>query len=207
MGAKVRSLLRLLLRRNYLKGTVGAAMALLIAFTWVDSNGTAFAHANYESSTPADGEVVAEPPVLVEVFFGQEVARGDGLPTMIVVNESGDQVDLGATLDDADRTRIFVDLPPDLPEGRYTVIWHTLSDEDGEEAQGAFHFYIGAGPGETPPPASSTGTPADVTPTPNNGGDDDGSDGIGLAIFVIGLIAAAAVAGGVGLVIGRRSSE
>ncbi len=188
---------------------VAAALALLIALAWADSASIAFAHANYESSTPADGEVVAEPPLLVEVFFSQEVARGGGLPTMIVTNESGDQVDLGATLDDADRTRMFVDLPPELPEGRYTVIWHTLSDEDGEEAQGAFHFFIGAGPGETPPPA--TPDPDDGTstsaPTPDpNEDDDDESGGIDPAIFVVGLIAAAGLAGGAGLFLGRRSS-
>ena len=205
------NLLRPLNPRSTARGAFAAALALVAALTWVSSADSALAHASYESSIPADGEVVAEPPVLVEVFFSQEVARGGGLPTMIVVNESGDQVDLGATLDDADRTRMFVDLPPELPEGRYTVIWHTLSDEDGEEAQGAFHFYIGTGPGETPHPDDHTVTPeATPEPAPTDAPDetdDDGSDGVTPVIFVIGLIAAAGIAGGAGLLIGRRSSS
>jgi methionine-rich copper-binding protein CopC len=204
----VRNHLGLPLRLNRARWAVAAALALFVAFTWVDSNGTAFAHAHYESSTPADGEVVAEPPRVVEVFFSQEVARGGGLPAMIVVNESGDQVDLGATLDDADRTRMVVDLPPELPEGRYAVIWHTLSDEDGEEAQGAFHFFIGTGPGATTPaPGSATAVEPTEAPTPNTTGDDsDDSDGISPAIFAIGLLLTAGLAGGAGLFLGRRSS-
>jgi methionine-rich copper-binding protein CopC len=171
--------------------------------------GRAFAHAAYESSNPGDGETVAEPPEQVEVFFSQELARSGGLPSLIVVNEAGDQVDLGATLDDADRTRVVVDLPPGLPEGRYTVIWHTLSDEDGEEAQGAFHFFIGEPTGETPsPPGETTPPPTDApatTPPPGDGEDDDGDDGIEPWLAGAATVIALVVGAAGGMAFGRRA--
>ncbi len=172
----------------------------------------ASAHSGYERSEPADGAVLADSPPRVDVYFSQEMARSGGLPTLIVVNDSGDQVDLGATLDDNDRTHLYAELAPSLPNGRYTVIWHTLSDEDGEEAQGAFHFYVGAGPaGGTQPPATP---PAGATPSPQptvapspqppTTGTDDG--GIPAWALVLG-IAGGALAGGVGGIFAGRRLE
>ena len=97
---------------------------------------SASAHANYESSTPADGEVVPEGPERVDVFYSQEVARSGGLPILFVANQSGDVIADEAVLDDEDRTHISIELPPALPDGRYTVIWHTLSDEDARGGAG-----------------------------------------------------------------------
>lgn len=172
--------------------------------------GPAMAHANYESSTPADGEVVDESPETVEVRFSQEMRRSGGLPTAIVVNESGDTISLETELSDEDRTLITIDLPPALPDGRYSVIWHNLSDEDGEEAQGAFHFYVGEGPGdggsggETPPPGNGE-TPAPTEPpsTPEPEPSDDGDDGVPVWGLIVAIAASVVVAGGAGVVIGR----
>lgn len=198
--------------RNLLMRSAVPALVLILLLVGPPVAGVD-AHAGYESSTPADGEVVAEGPAQVDVFFSQEMARSGGLPSLIVVNNSGDQVDLGSELDDIDRTHILAPLAPALPDGRYTVIWHTLSDDDGEEAQGAFHFFIGAASGETTPSPHPTlpdeGTPA---PTPTtaptappaaDSGDDSG--GVSVLATVAGLLATAAVAGGAGFVLGRRS--
>lgn len=167
----------------------------------------ASAHSGYERSEPGDGAVVAESPARVDVYFGQEMARSGGLPTMIVVNNSGDQVDLGATLDDNDRKHLYAGLAPSLPDGRYTVIWHTLSDEDAEEAQGAFHFYIGAGPsGDSPAPAATvaqTPPPAPGSATPAAASTGDGG-GIPAWALVLGIFAGALVGGAGGVFAGRR---
>lgn len=179
----------------------------------------ALAHAGYESSSPAPGEVVAEMPPQIDIFFSQEVARSGGLPEVIVVNSSGDQVDLGATLNDDDRTLITVDMPPAMPDGRYTVIWHTLSDEDGEEARGAFDFFVGAEP--TPEPNDATPTPGSAgTETPNatpsipatpaptsvnpTDEDDDDSSGVPIWALIGGIAAGAAVGFAGGIAAGRR---
>jgi methionine-rich copper-binding protein CopC len=188
---------------------MGATLAVL-AFP----AGTAGAHARYDRSEPADGAVLTESPAEVDVFFTQEMRRSGGLPTTVVVNDTGDVVSEETVLDDTDRHHIKVSLPPALPDGRYTVIWHTLSDEDGEEAQGAFHFYVGEGPGgatETPaaaqsPTATALATPTEGVPTqaPSpgstaapSGGSDNGID-IGVAIaLAIGAGAAGLIGGGV----------
>jgi methionine-rich copper-binding protein CopC len=177
---------------------IAAALALILL-----RSGSAYAHAGYESSTPADGEVLAESPPEVHVYTSQEMARSGGLPVLTVVNDAGDVLNDSTTLDDEDRTHVFAELPPELPDGRYTVIWHTISDEDGEEAQGAFHFYVGDGPSGTTPPAASETPAGSATPSPSP--DDDGDDGgIPAWALVVGVLAGVVAGGGAGAVIGRR---
>jgi methionine-rich copper-binding protein CopC len=173
--------------------------------------GPANAHGAYESSVPAENEVVADSPETVDVYFGQELRRSGGLPEVFIVNEAGDTVSTESTLDDEDRTHVAVTLPPALPDGRYTVLWHTLSDQDGEEAQGAFHFYVGQGPSDggetaptTTPEAGNATRPPQATEPPSGDGKDDAND-VPLWSLIAGIIAAAVVAGGAGLVLGRSS--
>ncbi len=169
------------------------------------------AHAGYERSEPADGAVLPESPPRVDVWFSQEVRRSGGLPKMIVVNDAGDTVSLETVLDDEDRHRVYAELAPALPPGRYTVIWHTLSDEDGEEAQGAFHYYVGAGPedgstptaGETPQPPSPPPSQPTPTPEPSSPEAADGDDGLPVWALVIGIIGGVAVGAGAGVILGR----
>lgn len=184
-----------------------SAIALIAITVLVMPAGSAMAHAAYERSVPAQDEVVPESPETVEVYFSQEMRRSGGLPEVFVVNAAGDTVSLESTLSDEDRTLVTVALPPALPNGRYTVIWHSLSDEDGEEANGAFHYYVGEGPSdgeETPAPGETTEpTQPPETPAPNDS--DEGDDGIPLWGLIAGIVAAAVVAGGAGIAVGRSS--
>ncbi len=168
---------------------------------------SAFGHARYERSDPADGAVVPQSPPRVDVYFTQELSRSGGLPELKVVNDVGDAVQSQAVLDDADRTHMYAELPPSLPPGRYTVIWHTLSDEDGEEAEGAFHFFVGASPtGNQSPTGVPTASPATTTsprptvtpspPTPADADDDDGLKGGTIVGVVAGSVLAGVAAGG-----------
>lgn len=190
-------------------------MPLLAAFAFLFAGlalpaSPANAHGRYEDSVPAQDEVVPQSPETVDVYFSQELRRSGGLPDVFIVNEAGDTVTTDSQLDDEDRKHVVVTLPPALPNGRYTVIWHTLSDQDGEEAQGAFHFYVGEGPsdgGETAAP-TATPDPDDATPTPQATeppSRDDDSSGVPVWGLIVGIIAAAVVAGGAGLVLGRSS--
>ncbi len=174
----------------------------------------ASAHAKYERSEPADGAVLAESPPRVDVYFSQEMTRSGGLPSLVVVNDVGDRVDLGAKLDDNDRKHIYAELAPALPPGRYTVIWHTLSDEDAEEAQGAFHFYVGTGPSGASPatPAATTAPPATVaaatpagTAAPAPAPDEGGDDGIPIWALIMGVFGGLLVGGAGGYGFARRS--
>ena len=121
-----------------------AALAIL-AFVAVAPR-LAEAHAAYDHSVPNADEVVATAPDHIDVYFKEEIARANGLPTLVVVNSSGDQVDTGSTLDDDDRTHISAPLKPDLPDGTYTVIWHDVSANDGDEARGSLRLLRGFGP-------------------------------------------------------------
>lgn len=179
-------------------GTLLLAAALL---AW--GTGQAMAHARYERSQPAEGATVEASPSRVEVWFTQELRRSRGLPRVIVVDESGDVVSQEATLDDDDRTHVFVSLPPALPASRYTVIWHTLSDEDGEEAQGAFHFFVG---GAAPTAGQPTPSPAPAAPSPSVAptGGEGGSGGTPLWALVAGVLGGGAVGVAAGIAIGRR---
>jgi methionine-rich copper-binding protein CopC len=184
---------------------LASTLVLLLAALFSGGGQRAFAHAGYESSTPADGEVLAESPAQIEVIFGQEVARSGGLPSLTVTNPAGDLVADEAIVDDADRTRVTIDLPPALGAGRYTVIWHTLSDEDGEEAQGAFHFFVDPNATSGSQTATGTPTPTGTAVTVQPAGNTGGGDG-GLPIWaLIGGIAVALVVGtSAGVTLGSR---
>lgn len=179
-------------------GTLLLAAAFL---AW--GTGRAMAHARYERSQPAEGATVETSPSRVEVWFTQELRRSRGLPRVIVVDESGDVVSQEATLDDDDRTHVSIPLPPALPAGRYTVIWHTLSDEDGEEAQGAFHFFVG---GVTPTPGQPAPSPAPAVPSPPvvPASGEGGSGGMPLWALLAGVLGGGAVGAAAGIAIGRR---
>jgi methionine-rich copper-binding protein CopC len=200
---------------------ISAVAILAVAATFLAVAGglllgatNASAHAGYDHSTPADGEVLAESPERVDVYFGQEMARTGGLPTLIVVNESGDTLSEPGTLDDDDRTHMSAELPPALPEGRYTVLWHTISDQDGEEAQGAFHFFIGEAPAQPTPTESGAATPESVQPSPAETAaptpppsEDGGSGGdVPVWALIAGLIGGGIVGVGIGIAYARRRS-
>jgi hypothetical protein len=105
-------------------------------------------------------------------------------------------------------------MPPALPSGRYTVIWHNLSDDDGDEAQGAFHFYVGEGPGETPEPTANFGSGDVIVTTPGPGDptaeplgepdSDDNGNGVPAWLLVLGIAGGLVAGGGAGLALGRR---
>jgi methionine-rich copper-binding protein CopC len=104
---------------------------------------TASAHARYESSTPARGEILAVGPDAVEIVFTQEIQRIEGKYGIEVTKDRGPAVAAGpAVVNDDDRRRMSVPLQPDLSDGRYVVRWNNTSDEDGDPAEGAFSFYV-----------------------------------------------------------------
>jgi methionine-rich copper-binding protein CopC len=182
---------------------VAAALAVLLLMPAIRVS----AHADYDHSTPADGEAVATAPAKIDVFFKEDITRANGLPTLIVVNDAGDAVDAGSVLDDNDRTHISDALNPGLPAGRYTVIWHTVSADDGAEAQGAFHFYIGGAvtPAPTVAVGSATVIPSSpaVTPVPGSRSSSD----IPVWGLIAGIVGGVVVGSGGGLLLARRKGS
>lgn len=135
----------------------GAALALLAALCLpaLVIAPPASAHARYKQSDPAPNAVLASAPAAVKVWF-TEAVRMPG-STLKVVDSSGGQVDLGNTARDAaDRTLLSVGLRP-LANGLYTVQWRSISDEDGDDAEGSFQFSVGPAANAQPAASGHTG--------------------------------------------------
>lgn len=190
---------------RWMAGLLAAALLLSLGVRLVH------AHAGYDRSEPADSAVLESSPPRVDVWFKQEVQRRGEETTMMVVNQNGDRVDTNVVIDDADRHHMYAELPPALPPGRYTVIWSTLSAEDGEKAHGAFHFFVGIGaatasptPAAATPSPTATATVAASPPPPSDGAasSDEGS-GVPVWALVIGVLGGVAAGGAAGLGLGR----
>ena len=126
------------------------------------------AHADYESSVPAAGEIVSQVPQQVQVRFTQELFRREGSNSLEVYGPGELRVDLDdSAIDDDDRKLMTVSLQPDLADGDYTVRWRTLSADDGDEADGEFRFTVRAGsptPETDLPAPTATAQPAETAP-------------------------------------------
>lgn len=119
---------------------VALAAALLLAggVLLLAAAPPAGAHALLESSDPADGSVLAEPPEDVSFTFNEGVRASLG--GLRVVNADGDRVDTGA-VETADGTAT-IGLEPDLPDGTYTAAFRVIS-ADGHPVRGGIVFTVG----------------------------------------------------------------
>lgn len=107
----------------------------------------AYAHADYKSSTPAAGEILAASPPEVSITFTTDIQKITGTYGIEVTDATGGDATSGpAVLDAADRTLLTVGLRPSLPPGRYVVDWTNSSDADGDPNEGAFSFYVATQP-------------------------------------------------------------
>jgi methionine-rich copper-binding protein CopC len=148
-----------LTKMKYLFPTIVAALILtIIAF------GIASAHELTPiSSSPAEGEVVQQPPSMVRLTFEEEISE-DG-STLQVFDTQGNQVDLGnggVDLDDPQHAALVVDLP-DLAEGVYLVKWQ-ITLTDGDASLGEYRFGVGnvtlsEAPAPAQDPAPDPGSP------------------------------------------------
>ncbi|MGH2560836.1 MAG: copper resistance CopC family protein, partial [Thermomicrobiales bacterium] len=123
----------------------------------------ALAHAEPERADPPIGGTVAPAPAMVEVWFTEEVDPAE--TTLSVMGPDGTTVDLGDSavdLNDPERKRVTVSLPPDLAAGVYTVQWSALSGEDDHPEEGEFTFTVAGGSPVASPSASPAASPAAI---------------------------------------------
>ncbi len=117
----------------------------------------AHAHSAYVRSNPGADAVIASAPAKVEIWFSQELFRRKGENVIHVSGPDGQEVSTGeTTIDDEDRTHIWVELSPNLPAGKYLVEWKNISVEDGHSTEGSFNFSID-------PQAAVTSTPMEAS--------------------------------------------
>jgi methionine-rich copper-binding protein CopC len=172
--------------------SVAAALPLLVA-------ASVFAHAEPAIIAPGEDAVLVEPPSQVAIEMSQEMARREGGNDIDVFNEAGEEVTVvSAAIDNANRRRLTVPLPLDLPPGKYTVKWKSLSAEDGDAADGEYSFTID--PKGTPSDGKTNlredlPTPAEETPNAeapaqsvNVSGGGDGTSWVLVTAVAVGCL-------------------
>lgn len=136
-----------------LRTCLGLGLALAAALTLPLA---ASAHALAQSSVPAAGSAVQQPPTQVSVTFGE--APDPGLSTLQVLNASGQSFAAGPTRAAPGDPLTLVVPVKTLPKGVYTISWRTVSSVDGHYAAGSLVFGVGVSPqGATVGTASVSG--------------------------------------------------
>ena len=180
--------------------------ALLLALGALSAlPGLVAAHAEFERSTPEDGETVQGSPNVIRAFFSEALEDGS---EMALLDETGATIAEG-TIDPADPTRMRID-PPELETGDYEVQWKAFAD-DGHLETGTFTFTVSAAvtappsllpaPSEavSPPPSESAAptastpalpSPTEAQPTPaeNAAGTNEVLLPIVAAVVIIGIL-------------------
>lgn len=137
---------------------------MAIAGTWLWASAVpASAHAAIESTDPANGALLDEPPSQVVLTFTEPPDLD--LTTVGVVGDSGATVATGPPERAPGSNRGIRVRLDHVPDGVYTVTWRTVSATDGHVTAGAFSFGVGVSPGDVSP-VQQTGS---GTPTPSAG--------------------------------------
>jgi copper transport protein len=130
--------------------------SIVVGFTVTPAS----AHALLDHSDPPNGAELAQAPTKVVLTFTE-----DPDPTLSIVHvldASGRSVEAGpAQAVPGNPLQLSIPLPPDLPDGVYTVTWRTVSKQDGHQTSSAFAFGVGV------KPAPSTGTSGGAVSSPS----------------------------------------
>lgn len=124
----------------------GLIIALALGIVLAILPGTVFAHAQYLHSNPPTNSSFpsGNPPTQVQVWFSEGIEPK--FSSLGVYDKSGTRVDTNQLrFFQADDTTMAVSLPPNLPDGAYTVSYQNVSREDGHAVKGSFSFVVGAG--------------------------------------------------------------
>ena len=132
-----------------LAGLLLVALAALTVL--VGAAAPASAHATLVSSDPAEGEVLDATPDVVTFTFDEAVS----LPASAVqvFDATGEPVESESAARDK---LVTTDLPEELADGSYVVVWRAIS-ADGHPIAGSLTFAIGAPSAEVAAPQVETG--------------------------------------------------
>jgi copper transport protein len=103
-------------------------------------------HAQYDhSNPPANARLPSgHPPTRVQVWFTEQV--DPNFSKLTIFNQQRHEVDLGDShMAPNDPYSLIISLHPSLPDGAYTVVFHTVSAEDGHQVTSGFSFVVGGG--------------------------------------------------------------
>ncbi|MDQ3045464.1 MAG: copper resistance protein CopC, partial [Chloroflexota bacterium] len=164
-------------RRAVLLGLLLALVGLL----WPDWASSVAAHAALERSDPATGAVLAAAPARVTLRFTEPLEYSYSRAELF--DQTGAAVP-ATSQPGADHFELTLELPPNLANGTYSVLWRSLSTADGHTAQNYIAFTIG-----TSDDVMSVMPPATVAP----GGPPAWLEAAARWLALLGLAAALAV--------------
>ncbi len=119
------------------------------------------AHAKLVRSDPAANAVLTAQPTRVALWFSE---RPEPKFTVVqLIDSSGAAIVLGQPVLDAKAMEISLDVPPNLPSGKYTIVWRTAA-ADGHVSNGKFAFTLNLPPKAEPATPPAVVAPADTTP-------------------------------------------
>ncbi|MGH2531204.1 MAG: copper resistance protein CopC [Thermomicrobiales bacterium] len=102
---------------------------------------SASAHAQLDTSDPSANAILPTAPSQVVMGFTERLEHTRTNARLF--GQDGQEV-AGATSRPGEGPRaLILDLPPGLSNGTYSVVWQTLSIDDGHPAQGYFAFTVG----------------------------------------------------------------
>ena len=107
----------------------------LLFIVTVMLSGWAYSHAKITSTTPADGDFVEAPDVLVLTFDNAVQLTGLELNTV-----DGEKRDLGQ-LPAEPAQNFSISVPQSLPPGEYYVVWRSIA-ADSHFSTGEFFFTV-----------------------------------------------------------------
>jgi copper transport protein len=118
----------------------------------------AAAHAFIRESDPAANAILPSAPATATLTFTERLERSYSKAELY--DQAGELVP-GTSFRAGDSEYVMlVDLPPNLPNGTYSILWRTLSLDDGHTGQGYIPFTIGTGADVqniVPPPVAAAG--------------------------------------------------
>ena len=100
------------------------------------------AHATYKNSDPANGAIVSSMPATITASFTERLEPSES--RMQLFDSSGAEIAGASTSPGSDDYTMVLTVPAGLPNGTYSVLWHTLSNDDGHTANGYFTFTVGS---------------------------------------------------------------
>lgn len=131
--------------------------ALLTLLALVLAPGVALGHAELESSSPADGAVLAVAPAEITGDFSEAVDPARS--SMELRGPDGAVLATGGVPGDGPPTRMMIAGLPELARGAYEVRWTTVTPDDNGVERGTFAFTVAAAtpsPSPSPSPAAAT---------------------------------------------------
>lgn len=161
-----------------------ASVLVIVALSLLASALPSLAHAQLESSNPADGAQLSAPPKKVQLTFGERVDGGFAKVAVIGPNRSHWEAAKPAV----SGAKVSAPVRPLGPAGTYVIEYRVLS-ADGHPVSGSLKFTL-TKPGH--------GTPA---PAPAGGGHaaaaqgEPAEDGVPIWVWIAGAVAVFAVGG------------